>query len=394
VQGINRRSLAFRYRLDRSIRNLVMKAMNAMTPASSDQGMNFRSEQIKRILVVRSLFRMGDAILATPAILLLRDNFPDAQIDFVGSSLSKALFEKLPIDRHFEVYRSFPRASWSYLVLLKKIRETRYDLAFDASGSSAALGSFIVGFSAARLRVGVRGKWDRWFNVRLDRPAAKNKYRTLPELIGSLGLQSRRVYPRLVLSPAEIEQGRSRMRTLIRGNEAPIVGIFVGGRKSRGKRWARENFLALANRLLGARAQLVTFVGPEEKELLAYFQQELGGNARTLFEPDVRAFASLVAHCNLFVGCDSGPVHLACALRVRTVAIFLKNELDHWGPPADLGCIIGPEESVSVDAVFEACVREYSNHRSKAGTGSLCVSPRNKANAKMPYIESDDYADR
>jgi ADP-heptose:LPS heptosyltransferase len=239
----------------------------------------------------------------------------------------------------------------------------------------------------------VRGKWDRWFNVRLDRPDTKNKYRTLPELIGSLGLQSRRVYPRLILSPADIEQGRSRMRTLILGNEAPIIGIFVGGRKRRGKRWARENFLGLANRLLGARAQLVTFVGPEEKELVGYFQRELGGAARTIFEPDVRAFASLVAHCNVFVACDSGPVHLACALRVRTIAIFLKDELDHWGPPADLGCIIGPE-SVSVDAVFEACVREYSNRRSKADTGDLSAFPRDKANAKIPNIASDDYSDR
>ncbi|MGH7796726.1 MAG: glycosyltransferase family 9 protein [Candidatus Binatia bacterium] len=321
---------------------------------------------------------MGDAILATPAILLFRRNFPTAKIDFVGSSISKALFENMPIDRHFEVYRSFPQASWSYLVLLKKIRGTKYDLAFDASGSSAALGSFIVGFSAARLRVGLKGKWDRWFNVPLHRPAIRNKYRILPELLGSLGLDNPTMYPRLFLSPGEVRQGKTRMQVLVGSNKAPIVGIFVGGRKARGKRWAREKFLELAIRLLGAGAQPVIFVGPEERDLLAYFQRELRGNARTIFEPDVRAFASLVANCNLFVACDSGPIHLACALRVRTVAIFLKDEFDHWGPPADLGRIICPEEAVSVDAVFEACVRESSNDHSKADSGSLSHCPEMK----------------
>ena len=346
-----------------------MGFMNGMTPASTDQRTDFQRQKIKRILIVRSLFRMGDAILATPAILLFRRNFPAAVIDFVGPPVSKRLFENLPIDRHYEVYRNLPRAGWSYLALLKKIRETKYDLAFDASGSSAALGSFIVGFSAARLRVGVRGKWDRWFNVRLDRPATKNKYRNLPELIGSLGLASQLVYPRLFLSSTELEHGRSRIQALVGGAEAPIVGIFVGGRKTRGKRWSKKSFLELVKRLRGAGTQPVIFVGPEEKNLLSYFQRELEQGAATVFEPDVRAFASLVANCNLFLACDSGPMHLACALRVRTVAIFLNDDFNRWGPPADLGRIVRREEAASIDAVFESCRQELLESSRKSSDG-------------------------
>jgi len=355
MKASDKKRTAFRYRLDRSIRMLVMRIMHWMTPDCREQETDFQPQKIKRILIVRSIFRMGDLILATPAILLLRRNFPAAKIDFVGSSISKALFENMPIDRHFEVDRSFFRSGWSYPVLLKQIRDTKYDLAFDASGSSAALGSFLVGFSAARLRVGVRGKWDRWFNVRLDRPNTRNKYRALPPLIGSLGLESPLVYPRLFLSPAELEHGRTRIRILIGGAEGPIVGIFVGGRKARGKRWNKESFLELANRLLGAGASPVIFVGPEEKDLLTYFQGKLRGNARTVFEPNVRAFASLVANCNLFVACDSGPVHLACALLVRTVVIFLKDDFNRWGPPAELSRIVRSEQAASTEAVFEAC---------------------------------------
>ena len=374
MKRVHKRRPAFRYRLDRGIRGFVMKVMNWMTPASSDQRIDFQPDKIKRILIVRSLFRMGDTILATPAILLFRRNFPAAKIDFVGSSTSKALFENMPIARHFEVYRSFPRAAWSYLVLLKKIRGASYDLAFDASGSSAALGSFIVGFSAARLRVGLKGKWDRWFNIRLDRPRTKNKYRRLPELIGSLGLQSRLIYPRLFLRSWEIKYGSARMREQIGATDAPVVGIFVGGRKSRGKRWGKENFVELANRQLGAGAQPVIFVGPEEKDLLAYFRRELKGNAPIIFEPDVRAFASLIANCHLFVACDSGPAHLACALRVPTVVIFLRDDLDRWAPPRSLARVVPHEQAASVDAVFEACVRELSDSASLADTMNLSAA--------------------
>ena len=131
---------AFRYRLDRAIRALVMRVMNRITPDFRDQEIDIQLHKIKKILIVRSIFRMGDAILATPAILLFRSNFPAARIDLSGRRISKLLFENLPIDRHYEVYKGLPWVVWSYVVLLKRLRETQYDLAFDASGSSAALG--------------------------------------------------------------------------------------------------------------------------------------------------------------------------------------------------------------------------------------------------------------
>jgi ADP-heptose:LPS heptosyltransferase len=148
------------------------------------------------------------------------------------------------------------------------------------------------------------------------------------------------------------------MREQIGSTEAPVVGIFVGGRKSRGKRWAKENFVELANRQLRAGVQPVIFLGPEEKDLQAYFRSVLEGTAPIIFEPNVRGFASLIANCDLFLACDSGPVHLACALRVRTVAIFLKDDFDHWGPPPDLARVVYGQGIVSVDAVFEACRHE------------------------------------
>lgn len=334
---MNKSRKAFRYWLDRKIRACLMSVMNRITPGSAEERVDLRRRDIKKILLVRGLFRMGDAILTTPAILLFHKNFPEATIDFVGPRISKVLFQNLPIERHYEVQSRFPKVCWSYFALWKQIRGSNYDLAVDVSGSSAALGSMIVGFSKARFRVGLKGRWDRWFNVRLRRPSTKNKYGNLPELVSSLGLEAELIFPTLILSPREIEQGAKRIQTLIRRDDAPIVGVFVGGRKTRGKRWARESFLELVTKLRAEGTRPIIFVGPEERDLLVYFQQVLRHRTPAIFEPNARAFASLVANCRLFVACDSGPVHLACALRVRTVAIFLNDNFDRWGPPAELG---------------------------------------------------------
>jgi len=332
-----------------------MRVMNWLTPAAPEQRADFRQTEIQRILLVRSLFRMGDSILATAAIVLFRKNFPAARIDFVGPRISKTLFRNLPIDHHYEAARSFPKVCWSYLALLKRIRKAKYDLAVDVSGSSAALGSFIVGFSAARFRVGLKGQWDRWFNIRLVRPSSLNKYSALPELVRSMGLESPTVYPTLILSSGEIAAAGRRLQALITGDAGPVLGVFVGGRKARGKRWAKENFLELARRLRAEGMQPIVFIGPEESDLLGYFSEALGASVPVILEPDVRAFAALVANCKFFIGCDSGPVHLACALRVRTIAIFLQANFDHWGPPPELGRVVFHPHGVPVDLVVDAC---------------------------------------
>jgi len=352
--------LALRYRLDRKIRATVMSLMGRLTRKSPEQAVDLKSETVKKILLVRGIFRLGDLILATPAILLLRDNFPDASIDFAGPAIAKALFQNLPIGRHYEACQRFPKVCWSYLAMFKQIRAVKYDLAVDVSGSSAALGSIIVGFSAARFRVGLKGKWDRWFNIRLCRPATINKYRNLPELVAAMGLATQPTYPTLVLSSREREQGRKRLQMLICPNEAPLVGVFVGGRKARGKRWARENFVRVATGLRTEGMRPILFVGPEERSLLTYYREALRHRVPVVLEPDARTFASLVANCDLFVACDSGPVHLACALRVRTIVIFLRDNFDRWGPPPVLARIVYDKEAVLPDAVLEACRQELT----------------------------------
>jgi lipopolysaccharide heptosyltransferase III len=351
------------YLLNKQISAAAMRAMHLLAGRSADVQVDLRREPIRKILLVRGNFRMGDSVLATPAVFLFRKNFPDAEIDFVGSPMSRALFQNLPIDRHYEITRRFPDASWAYFSLIRRIRAGGYDLAVDVSGSQSAMGAFVVGFSGARFRVGLRGKRDRWLNVRLPKPPERNKYRALPALVAALGLVSEEIGPSLILSPEEKAEGVRRVETAVgsgAGPAHPILGIFVGGRASRLKRWPAENFLQVASALGRSEARIALFVGPEEKNLIDFYRQNLAPGVPVFFEPSVRGFAAMVSRCDLFVTCDSGPMHLACAVGARTVAIFQKADHRHWGPPPNLARIVYQDGGATVAAVVEACQEELS----------------------------------
>lgn len=355
------RPQTFGYAVNQRIRRAVNLSMRFLTLSSTEVQLRLDCEPLERILIVRATFRLGDSILAAPAISWFRKRFPRARIDFLGAPISPALYRNLPLDNHFVITRHFPKAAWHYPLLLRRLRNEKYDLAIDVSGSGSAMASFLVGFSAARYRVGVRGKWDRHFNVRLARPAEKNKYRLLPCYLEALGLQCNDSVPAFVLSAAEHETGRSAVRALPGYKpESVTVGVFVGGRNSWNKRWPLKNFKEVIDALARQGLNVLAFVGPDEQDLIGHLREGLHCEVAVLYEPGPRKFAALVANCDLFVTCDSGPMHLACALGVRTVALFLHQNFDRWGPPAEVARIVYRPDGCSVDDVLTACFEELS----------------------------------
>jgi ADP-heptose:LPS heptosyltransferase len=351
----------FRYSLNQELRRAVTRMMRWVTTESKEKPLDLHKEQLKKILLVRATFRMGHSILAIPAIWLFRKNFPQARIDFVGAPVSAKLFGNLPIDQYFAVTRRYPGSAWDYPLLLRQLRSVGYDIAVDLSCSQSAMGSFIVGFSRARFRVGLRGKWDRWYNVRVSRPAERNKYRMLPAFLRALGLEIQEGLPLLRLPNPENERGRRRIKELAGwGGGRPTVGVFVGGRKTWGKRWPSKNFCELITALYWQRVNVVTFFGPEERNMIGFYSDALDSGIAKVFESSPVDFAAMVSNCDLFVTCDSGPMHLACALNTRTVAIFQNPNFDHWGPPSSLARIVHQPGGCSVDEVFKTCLEELS----------------------------------
>jgi heptosyltransferase-3 len=349
------------FALNSGIRTITTKAMRCFALPKGQRHIDLRGEEIHKILLVRPNFRLGNSILALPSIHLFRKNYPNAQIDFVGSPVSQALIAHLPVDKHYQVARKFPESSWAYPALLMDLRRENYDLAVEVSCSQSALGAFVVGLSGARLKVGREGKWDFWYDAKIAKPTEPNKYRLLSAFVAAMGLESEEIFPQIILSTAEVAAGTEAIRSAGFRDRASIVGVFVGGRKRHGKRWPASNFTGLVQNLTAQGVQVAVFLGPEERKLMAYFKQKLIAHTPIIFEPSLRKFAALMSRCDLFVTGDSGPMHLACALGVRTIGIFKNKDFHRWGPPSHNARIVHDPNGVSVEAVEAACLAELSD---------------------------------
>jgi heptosyltransferase-3 len=346
------------YKLNRVLVAIIAWLANHCTFRSSDAADDFRRGRIRKILLVRANFRLGDSILASAAIEPFRRCFARAKIDFVGWSATRSLFELLPICRYYGLTRRFPQACWHYLSLVRRLRRRRYDLAVDLSCSHSALGSFIVGLSGARWRAGLKEKSDRWLNVRVPRPRSRNKYLALPEILSVLGVPAERAFPRLTVPAAERVDARDRLAAAT--GSGPLVGVFVGGRLSVGKRWPAERFREVIVGLRSRGARVAVFVGPEEKRLVDEFRSSSRAGVAVLYEPELRRVAAMLSCCDLFVAHDSGPMHLACAVGTRTVALFQQPNFKRWGPPSEVGRIVYDPEGLTPGDVLAVCVEELS----------------------------------
>jgi len=360
----NYKTRPFRYRLDRWIRHIVMGIIGWLAPELEAIDVNPRSESIKQVLLVRANFRMGNAILALPAIAAFRKNFPDARIDFVGSPISALLFQHQPLNTHYTAARRFPQVLWQYPRLIRSLRANRYDLAVDLSCSQSGLAAFIIGFSGARIRAGITGKWDRVFNLKVARPRNRNKYGKLTELLTALGLQRIDSLGSIQFSPAEKAAGYKHLELIAGKNGGKTVGVFVGGRKLRGKRWPLENFTELIEKLREHGLRVSAFLGPEETEIGDPLRALIDPSVPVIFEPSARKFAALIAGLDLMICCDSGPMHLACATGVPVLAIFQGRNVERWSPPPCAARIVHDQNGVGPGAVLQAALEALSAERS------------------------------
>jgi ADP-heptose:LPS heptosyltransferase len=164
--------------------------------------------------------------------------------------------------------------------------------------------------------------------------------------------------PRLVLSHSELEHARSKIELWTRYRNRPVVGVFVGGRNAWDKRWPLANFCSLISALGGHRLNVLAFVGPEEKDLIPSLRSALGEQLCLVNEESPRTFAAVVSKCNLFITGDSGPMHLACSVGTRVVAIFLKPDFARWAPPSTIARVLYRPGGCSPENVLAACELE------------------------------------
>ena len=120
----------------------------------------------------------------------------------------------------------------------------------------------------------------------------------------------------------------------------PLIAIHPGaGWYSRARIWPVENFAAVARGLIESHgAAVIVLGGPDEQESATALKELVDGEAdegRVLNlagRTSIHETAALLEHCDLFLGNDSGPMHIASAVRTPVVAVFGPSNIRAWEP--------------------------------------------------------------
>lgn len=308
---------------------------------------------VRRILLLRPNFRIGNTLISTPLIAVFRTRFPLARIDYLGADSTVALLAHFPLDRIYSMSRSFILHPWTYLRLLFRLRREKYDLAVQI-GNDSFSGMLSMMATGARYKMG-SGKWARGIcNIVVDTSCSNHAYDD-PQYYGqALGTPCRN-RPFYIVSSEENDAAQVLLEKIgFAGPHQthPFIAFFVGGHKN--KRWPFQCWKTLADKLVSAnnRIRILVLIGPEEMAMMSQMQASPTFAGIPILPPmPLRTFAALLSHARMVVTPDTGPMHLSVAVDAPTIAILQSSMSLRYAPRGELDiALLKP----SIDQVYEA----------------------------------------
>ncbi len=275
-----------------------------------------------RILITR-LSHIGDCILTLPMLFAIKKKYPDSFVAWtVESPTQKLLSAVADIDELMVVPKNWMSKISNWFELRKKLRDFNFDYVIDPQciTKSAMLGRI----SGARKRIGIRGTWGRelspWLNNVLVETKQDHLVDRSMELLGELGIENRET--RLEL-PVAIQSQHSIEKTLLELNVHEYVLINPGASWP-SKRWKTERFGDVAKYIFETHRlrSLISWAGEEEIEMAKSIQETAGDAAVIAPSTTLPELAALCSKARFFVGCDTGPMHIAAAVQTPCIGLY------------------------------------------------------------------------
>lgn len=308
-----------------------------------------------KILLIR-LRLLGDVVFTTPAVRALRRAFPEARLTYLVETYAAPIVQHSP---HLDDVVVIPlsrgwRRIYEDVALGQRLRRERFDIVVDFHGGPR--GSLLTWFTRAPMRLGYSVAGRSWmYTTVVERPRAlrprhsvENQWDLLTHLSPAIPPIPDPAADRTEMGEAPDAVVRVTAKLAAAGIDAghQVIVIHVSAGNPF-RRWPMAHFVELAVRL-GASApvrRIILTSGPSEAEAARRIGEEaqarldtagrrgiiLAGEEFTLVE-----LRSLLARAALFIGGDSGPLHIASTTDVPIVGIYgptLPRRSAPWRPP-------------------------------------------------------------
>jgi lipopolysaccharide heptosyltransferase II len=289
-------------------------------------------QEVRSILIFH-LNQIGDLMFTLPALKALREAFPQARItSLLRPHLIGLLAESGFVD---EIIPRPPGGPLEAIALARRLRRLRPDLAIAFSQSATM--AICARLSGARQRIGyIDSDLCRLLNHRVQERGIPCP-RKVMHLLRSLGVTPRKTdYVGLVrLAEADEEAGARTLAGAGLAGSGPLVALAPGESADRPyKSWSMEGFTRVGERLAAELdARLIVVGGGKDAAVGDAIASGLHERARSLAGKTTPAqLAAVLSRCDLLIGIDSGPMHVAAALGVPVVGIFGPTDPTRTGP--------------------------------------------------------------
>ena len=309
-------------------------------------------DEIKKILICRPNHRLGNMLLLTPLVQELVAYFPNCKIDlFVKGSFGPIVFKNYANINNFihlpkKPYKEFIK----YLKGWLRIKKETYNLVVNVISTSSS------GRISAQLS---NGKYkffgDENLNTFMEHPDgnhnAKFPVYNLRSYLHTLGYKlNEKPVPLLdlKLSAVELASGRTLLGSLVRNLKRTIcLYTYATDDKCYSKDWWEILYARLKLECPGYK--IIEILPIENVSQLSFA-------APSFYSKDIREIGSLIANTEMFIGADSGIMHLASSVHVPTVGFFAVTATDSYAPYND--------KSVAIDTnntKLDDWMREITN---------------------------------
>lgn len=313
------------------IRRNIMRALTKNIGSSTVNKNNHSNIpiEVKRVLICRPNSRLGNQLLITPLVQELSETFPECKIDlFVRGNLAPILFENYTnIDRIIKLPRKPFDELLGYIKVWLSLRKYNYDMVINVSNSS----------SSGRLATQITKSRFKFFNDEEEELQAKYvdyihmakfPVYNLRKYLSQFGCKenSNPVFPLdLKLSSSEIANGKNVLDNIVSNEKKTIcLYTFATGNKCYSESW----WLSVYDKIeaeYGEKYNILEVLPIENVSQIAF-------KAPSFYSKDIREIGSLIANTEVFIGGDSGIMHLASSVDTPTLGLFSVSNINKYRP--------------------------------------------------------------
>jgi ADP-heptose:LPS heptosyltransferase len=312
--------------------------------------MSINIDKVNTVLTLMPDKHMGNLVVSLPAIDALIKHFQGKEFCLIIDNAYREIVESILSEEHIKFYPrkqfntgSYLRRALSYIDFMHTIRKIQPNIAIDLQGGHTS--SFITLFSGASSRLaGSFTNRPYAYNRKVNLSKGKHKVYSYLEIAAAVGAPVNERAYRLQSTRARRVSLENKIRNIGLVSEKRIVTIHPGAGRLQ-KLWTVSGFATIADWLAAGDYQVVFVGGPGELERTSEIISLLSHQTFNLV--GILSLGELMAlfeMSSLFLGNDSGPMHLAAAVGTPVVAMFGYADETRWGPRCDKAIVLRGEE--------------------------------------------------